>query len=181
MGTLYAATTQQSVGNTTTETSLFPNAITLPPEFMVQNSQLRITILGGMRTKSATPGTLLIRCRWSNVLFNVLWEDSTYTPTVHTPSFLFKIESYILCTAAGASGTLIGQYYGTFFSGSGAADVRQSVALIPVTIDTTQAAILDITTIWQTADVGNVITTTHCAIEVISDPGNFTGPAHIPP
>lgn len=180
MGTLYAATTQQIVGNTAVETSLFPNAITLPPGFMVQNSQLRVTIIGGMQTKSATPGTLTLTCRWSNGVFNVLWQDNTYTPTVHTAAFLFKIESYILCAAAGISGTLIGQYQGTFFSSISAADQRQQFAFATVTLDTTLAAILDVTATWQTADVGNVIKTTHCAIEVISDPGNFTGPAHIP-
>src|SRR5437879_4943285 len=121
MATIYASTTDKSIINTTTETSLIANEIDIPADFMAVGTTLRLTLIGFTDTKLVGPGTLTLRLRWSNGTFIVLTQD-TYTPTPHISGFFVEISYYIACRVAGVSGTFRTQGRALFFTGNTTVD-----------------------------------------------------------
>lgn len=168
VGCIFTKTTETTITNTTTETSVVGTGVgtvTLPANFLKVGKTLRITAMGVMNCDLAASLTPKVK------LGSTVIDTGSVAPSmpmVSTP-VAWKFEAICTCKTTGASGTLWTQGIFTFFVNSGT--VMQgygSPNTATVTIDTTAQQAADLTFTWGTASSGNSITCTNLVVEVLN-------------
>jgi hypothetical protein len=169
-----------AVSNTTTETIVCPD-FNIPAFYMLPGRTLRLWAFGVNSNVVTTPGTLTVRVRWGGVAGTVLLATAAQglDTTAHTNA-LWNCYAHIVCRTAGSSGT--------FMSG-GAVNVFNLLAstaanLLPalwgsagapgasgnatVTVDTTTAKLLSVTSASSVATSPTNVTCQQRIIEVLN-------------
>lgn len=145
------------ISNSTSETIVCPD-FSIPAYFMQPGRTLYIDASGVASNVVTTPGTLTMRLRWGGVAGTVLAATAAQglDTTAHTNA-AWRLEAWVTCRSAGASGTFL--TYGTFelfslLSSSaanllpalmGSAGAPGASANAAVTVDTTTAKLLSLT------------------------------------
>lgn len=167
--TLFTGTADKTVANTSSETSGVPAAgtgsMTLPANFFDVGRSIRIKG-GGIFSTLITPGNLTVKVKYgSTVMASVTIGNLLASATNNA----FDFECTITCRTTGASGTattagLISYETGTLARGMAALNNTGATA----TIDTTAAALIDVTVTWATANASNTLTTTTASMEILN-------------
>lgn len=165
-GTIFTATADAVVANTTTETTLLGSGIgstTLPANFLVPGKTIRVTVVGKIAS-TLTP-TFRIRLK----LGTFILVDTTATAlSVITGTNLFTFTAVFTnrITGVGGSGTSQGsfQYFTAATVGANLAPVNTG----SIGYDTTIAETIDVMATWGTASSSNTITATNAVIEVLN-------------
>lgn len=168
-GTLFAATTDKTVTNTSSETSIIGTGVgtaTLPTNFFVAGKTVRI-IGGGAYSTALTPGNLTIKIKYGSIIVASVVITNLLTSASSVP-FLF--EAYMTCRTTGSSGTI--QPNGSFdytLTTAGAWDFGSlNNGATTATINTTTSNLLDITATWATPSTSNIIKNVNALIEILN-------------
>ena len=160
---IFAQTQTVTVANTAAETTLVgtgQGSVTLPANFFYAGKSIKLTMLG-YHSSTANP----------NITINLKLGGTTISTTgAHSSgngsNDVFKIENWITCRTAGATGTIFaqGEYDEIHTSGLVAGMPNTGTD----TIDTTGTLAVNITVTWGTADPGNTISATNFIIENVA-------------
>ncbi len=169
VGCIFTQTADQTVTNTTTETTLLGTGVgtkTLPSNFFTIGKTIRLRV-GGVYSTPITGATATIRVKYG----------STTLATIATTSLLASAsnlevdgEVLITCRTTGGTGTVITHgdiEYLTGVTGTIAVDPLNNAGAT-TTIDTTTTNALDVTIQWDTADAAKIAKSTACFIEVLN-------------
>jgi hypothetical protein len=165
-GPLFASTADQTVANTTTETTLIGSGVgtkTLSANYLVAGKTITAIVRGRMGSKAVSPGSLTIKVKLGST---VIWSGAV-TPAASLANDYMEVKADITCRTTGASGTVFGQ--ATLFFNDGvttAVNAPDGANTTTSTIDTTTTQAVDVTATWATADANNTITG---SIGIISD------------
>lgn len=166
---IFSGTADQTIANTTTETTLFGTGVgnlTLPASFWFVGRQIRIRLAGTIAT-TLTP-TADIKLKYGST---VLLDSTALALPVLTGTNPWKIEATITCRSTGASGSVGAEMDIELTSGGVVVGAALKVAILPVaptTIDTTSASALDVTFTWGTASALDTITTKTALVEFLN-------------
>ena len=169
MAFLFVGTTNKTVQNTVTETTLFPAAggtLVIPANQVVAGSLLRITIQGAFIT-DAIPPTLRFRVRLTGGASVVVGDTTARALAFITVDSLFSLVFEIRTDTLGATGiinacgrvvvptaTVTAPEFWSLRTGSG--------HVIDSTVDQT----LDVTAAWGTANANNSIRSEIAVVEI---------------
>ena len=157
VGVIFTQTADQTIANTTTETTLFGTGVgtlTLPANFWVVGKTIRIEIHGDF-ADTGNP-TAQIRVKLDAV---ELSDSTAITLSGLGGTEEWETEVIITCRSVGGSGTLetvVDWEYETT-TGSSAIE-RLDIGGTLQTVDTTQSDTLDVTFAWGTANALNTLT-----------------------
>jgi hypothetical protein len=157
--TIFSATTNAVVGNTTQERSLAGpgvGSLLLPANMLEPGTSVRVLVRGVYSTGSA--GDLTLRVKFGGVVL----ETGVGVTSKSETNQAFELEALVVCRTVGKTGTVIA-------AGSVAWAVTKPVTGLPqfaptttpVTVDTTVAAPFDVTIQWTVAAASDVVTITH--------------------
>jgi len=172
--TLYVATADKTVGNTTTETSIIgtgvgsltpqPAAVSTPPTgvlpFWVIGKTVRVRVMGRLSQLVAGPNHT-VKIYLGATALGTIGPYATASALTNTG---FSYEFLITCRTTGATGTV----YTQGFTLNTTLGQNHMGATSTVTIDTTASSALDVKFTWGTADAGNTITATHTIVEALN-------------
>ena len=133
-------------------------SVTLPAGFWTVGKLLRISAGGTINSKSGTPGSVRFDAKLGTV---TVLTSSGYTMTASIVGSPWLIEGWLLCTAIGETGTLIGGAYITYPSSSlttvGFVFPMPTPGVGPqdVVVDTTAEQIFDLVSTFGTSDANN--------------------------
>lgn len=165
--TLFSQISTQTVGNTTTETSILgtgTGAKTLPANLLTPGKVLRLKVRGVYSTAAILP-TLTVRVKLGGV---TLASQAITNLIVAATNSAFSGEIDIKCRTAGASGTVDAFGALTYsISGSTRGFAELNTALTPVVVDTTAALPLDATVQWSAASASNTVSSLTATVQVI--------------
>lgn len=160
---LFIQTTNKTVANTVTETSLIDGGVgslTLPANFFNVGKTLKFELLGFH--SAVTNPTIRMRVKIGSVVLC----DTGAVNSANSTNDLVQLNAIITGYTTGATGSVHGHgYYQELGSGF---NNFQMVNTSPVTIDTTVSNTVDITVEWGTASASNTITSTNVIIWVIN-------------
>ena len=160
--TIFTATADKTVANTTTETSLFGTGVgtlTLPANFFVAGRTIRARVRGYV-SDTGSP-TMQARVKLGAVVI----ASVTSGAIIATGTRPFVVEAVLTCRTTGATGAFIGQIYEQYGSTGGA---DYSVTSATVAVDTTASNALDVMLTWSAADALNTATITNATVEVLN-------------
>lgn len=160
MYTLFAQTADQTVANTTTETTLFfsgAGTLTLPANFFVVGKTIQF-YLGGFHSSTGNPtATINIKLGGTTIATGTLTSGNGSNDG-------FTIFGALICRSTGGSGTI--SCKGVFTEEHTGGGLIGLVSTTATTIDTTATQTFDVTITWGTADAGNTITNQIGVLEV---------------
>jgi hypothetical protein len=169
-GSVYSQTSDITVGNTVTETSVITGATgsgspTLSAGFFTAGKTIRV-VVWGYHSAAAAP-----TIEWKMKLGAVTVLDTTAIATNNSTNQEILAQGYITCRTTGAMGTFFsqGRYEELTHLDS------QMVNTATATVDTTASQLVDVTVQWGTAAVGNTVTVTNVSIEVVGGGGGGGG------
>lgn len=166
----WATAAGTAVGNTVTETILFPNVI-IPANFMQDGRVLRLNAFGQWGIQAAA-NTLRIRVRWGGVAGTVLWDTGAITNSADAETAAqWSAEIYLQTRSNGATGTIMTMgntvigfdtvptiettaHYGLATVNSVGGVVSPAATTVDLTADTA----LSLTWTWGTANAANTAT-----------------------
>lgn len=162
--TTFTQTASVTVGNSTTETSLFgtgQGSLTLPINTLNTGKRVRWTLMGTI-TDTGTP-TLNLRIKVGG---STIASTGAVALTGTVVNRVFRLEFEMVCRSIGASGTVIGQ--GSFwYDNSTNLGTTEGIAMTATaTVDTTAQLTLDASAQWGTADPADTLTVTNATVEV---------------
>lgn len=172
VGTVYTATTNRLIGNTTASTSLFSTSsvgtLMFPPDFMAPGKLLRIRG-AGIYSAPVTPGSASI----------VLTLGGSTLASLATSSFLgnatsagFAFESNILCQTSGTTGkfSTVGNvnYQGVLGLNSIRVFDDLDADGTATTLNSTTHLLLDLNFTWDTIDSGKTVNIVYSSVEVLN-------------
>lgn len=162
--TTFTQTASVTVGNTTTETSLFgagQGSLTLPINALNTGKRVRWTLMGVI-TDTGTP-TLNLRIKVGGATIASTGAVALVGTVVNR---VFRLTFEMTCRSIGASGTVIGQ--GSFwYDNSTNLGTTEGIAMTATaTVDTTAQLTLDASAQWGTADPTDTLTVTNATVEV---------------
>lgn len=163
--TLFSATADKTVANTTTETSLFGTGVgslTLSANALAAGYAIRITLFG-YKSNPGSAGTITVRLKLGgNTLASVVVTPGTTTNT------LVELRALITCRSAGVSGTVLGQGH---MQAPETVTTNRYWDLVTTggatTVDTTGTLAVDVTWEWQTANANRTVTITNAVVELL--------------
>lgn len=164
-GTFFTQTSDKTVGNTTTETSLVgtgSGSMTLPANTLKAGTTIRVKMKGYVSGVNGDTSTLKIKLGST--------ELATSTGTWQTLTGVgFDFEFDLTCRTTGATGTVIGQGRSLIAGGQGFATVTMRALTMSTTktIDTTASQTIDLTYTWGTASASDTITITNLTAEIL--------------
>ena len=166
-GAVYSQTSDITVGNTVTETSVITGATgsgspTLSAGFFTAGKTIRV-VVWGYHSATAAP-----TIEWKMKLGAVTVLDTTAVASNNSTNQEILAQGYITCRTTGAMGTFFsqGRYEELTHLDS------QMVNTAAATVDTTASQLLDVTVQWGTAAIGNTVTVTNVSIEVVGGGGS---------
>lgn len=170
VGTIFTATADRTVTNTTSESTILGTGIgtlTLPSDFFNVGKTIRLRVGGVYSTPLAATPSLVIKVKYG----------STVLATVTTTSLLsgatnleFDGEILITCRSTGGSGTVMVHgdiEYATGIGGTISVDPLNNAGAT-TTINTTTSNALDITVTWDTATATRIAKSTSVTVEVLN-------------
>lgn len=161
---IFAATADKTVGNTTTETTLFGTGVgslTLPANLFIIGRTVRI-VLRGYITGTANPTVRFKIKLGANIIVDTTALGTLLGAGTQHP-FLFDGE--IICRTTGASGAFVGQLVVASNAAANFVDGSQTTATVAA--DTTASQVLDATLAWGTANAANTVTITNATVELL--------------
>lgn len=164
-GGQFAQTADQTIANTTTETTCFGSgvgALTLPANELVVGKTIRIKLVGRIST-SATPGSVTVKLKLGSAVI----ASRTFTPSANLAGRHLQIEAVITCRSTGVSGTVMGQGLTTIVFLDTTTLGHYMQATSPTTVDTTISQAIDVTWDWGTASASNTVTFTNAEVELL--------------
>lgn len=165
-GAAFVQTADQTVTNTTTETTLFGTGTgsTTLGSGVLAGRTIRITLRGVLSTP-VTPGALTIRVKVGST---TIATATTSSLAASASNAQFRFETLIQTRTSGVSGTVVSS--GTFAYQGASAVIVESLdnAGATVTVDTTVSNALNVTAQWDTADTGKIIKSVVATIELVN-------------
>ena len=165
-GASFVQTADQTVTNTTTETTLFGTGTgsTTLASGVLAGRTIRITLRGVMSTP-VTPGTLTIRVKVGSTTIATATASSLVGSSSNSQ---FRFETLIQNRTTGVSGTVVSS--GTFSYQGASAVVVETLdnAGATATVDTTASNAINVTAQWDTADTGKIIKSVVATIELVN-------------
>lgn len=166
MGLIYVAKSDKSIINTTIETTLLPDTITIPANEIVAGTTFQMTMIGDYTT-AAVPGTLRIRVYIGST---VVGDTSTVTPTASmSAAAVWKLFwSLSFRTSGGAAQQ---RSTGTILMGTStvsALSVPNFIYIDGLTwpnLNMGSDRVLDVTAQWSTASASNSMTCRHALLD----------------
>lgn len=156
-----AMTASATVANTTTATTIVGTVTggkTLAANSLVAGKSVRIRASGVLSSVSQPNLTVLVK------FGSVTVATTGAVAQVGTPSNAgWELDVIVTCRTAGASGTVFAQ--GLLRYGANLVPLAATAA---VTVDTTAAAIIDVTAQWGAASASNTITATNALFEILN-------------
>lgn len=169
-GTIFTQTADQTVTNTTTETTILGSGVgtkTLPANFFVAGKTIRLRIGGIYSTPAVATPSIIIKVKYG----------STTIATVTTSSLLsgasnleFDGEVLITCRTTGSSGTVMVHgdiEYATGVAGTISVDPLNNAGAT-TTINTTTSNAIDVTAQWDSATSTRIGKSTISTMEVLN-------------
>ncbi|MBS0477733.1 MAG: hypothetical protein JSR79_00330 [Proteobacteria bacterium] len=156
MKVLYKTTASATVGNTTTETSLFGSGVgslTIPANSLAVGSYLRLTLRGTCQTITS-PGNQTIKVKIGGL--TVCTATTTLAST--TPGQYTEIVADLYVTAIGASGSVNGHGKWAKYDSSIGDTFEIVTPGTAQTVNTTGTLAVDCTMTWATANANNTMT-----------------------
>lgn len=166
---LYAATTDSTLTNTITETSIIPTGIgtlTAPANFLVVGKVLRARIAGIYTTPGLGTPAITVKIKLGST---VIGSVTTSSLAVGITGARFYGDSYITVRSIGASGSVVidsGVTYNT--TGNVIVSDALNNGAAAVTIDTTGSLTMDVTGTWDTASTTRIIKVTTFTLEALN-------------
>jgi hypothetical protein len=165
-GLLFTQTADKTVGNTTTETSLFDGGVgslVIPKNTLKVGDTVRMRLMGYVSGTNGDASTIKVKLGASELVSSTSNFPATVTGVFVEFLYEFTIRSI------GSAGTVMGQGRTMFNAsvGFGTSTVRGlQMTSGAVAIDTTKDNLVDITYTWGTARVENTITITNATVEI---------------
>lgn len=166
VGKLAFANTTVPAGNTnanSTAENAFSSSYTIPANSLTAGSIIRVNLYGVYGTTVVAP-TLTGKLKLGST---VMLNTGALTTVVSLTNAGWWAEALMIVQTTGASGSIEAQGYAVFAT---AATTGLSVNIAntaAITIDTTAAQALTVTTQWSAANAANTITLRQAAIEVV--------------
>ena len=162
---IFTQTADKTVGNTTTETTLFgtgSGTLTLPANFFVVGRTIRVRMCG---VHSVTGSETM---RYKAYLGSTAIGDTTAVTEINDTSEGWELSFIVTCRTTGATGTVATSGIVYMHEATTALDGLdfQTTAGTTYTIDTTASQVLDIKVTHGTANAGNTITCMNATVEV---------------
>lgn len=163
--TTFTQTASVTVGNSTTETSLFgagQGSLTLPINTLNTGKRVRWTLMGTI-SDTGTP-TLNMRIKVGG---STIASTGAVALAGTVSNRAWRLTFEMTCRSVGASGTVIGQ--GSFwYDDSTNAGTTIGIAMTATaTVDTTAQLTLDASAQWGTLSASNTLTCTNANVEVL--------------
>lgn len=166
-GCIFTQTADQTIANTTTETTLFGTGvgtITLPANFWVVGKTIRLEIHGDFADTGNPTAEIQVYYGATSLI-----DSGAITLSGLSGIEEWECEVIITCRSTGATGTLetvIDWEYETT-TGSSAIE-RLDVSGTLTVVDTTAAGALDVTYQWGTANASNTLTSEVALVQVLN-------------
>lgn len=168
-GCIFTQTSDQTIANTTTETTLIGSGVgtvTLPANFWVAGKTVRIKAYGKYSTDPMLSGNETVKVKIGSTTIST--NSGISFGLMETDSY-WEAEVIITCRTTGVSGTVYSQGLFSYqVTGSTRLTSDPLKNSATDTIDTTASAALNLTFQWPTADAGDTITTTNLTVEVLN-------------
>jgi hypothetical protein len=103
----WATASAAAVGNTVTETILFPN-VTIPANYMQDGRSLFIQAQGQHSTLGSGTVTLIFRLRWGGVAGTAICITGTITQLISLTAAVWCLEILVQTRSNGSAGTVMG-------------------------------------------------------------------------
>lgn len=162
---LFTATADATVGNTTTETTLFGSgsgSLTLSANYLTTGKTVAVRMWGYITT-NVTP-TFRLRLKLGSTV--IADSVAVATPNIGATARPFIVDAIITCRTTGATGTVMAQVEyligGTASSLTVATEGSETNAA--VTIDTTATQAVDLMATWGAANAQNTVTVTNACL-----------------
>ena len=161
----FTQTANQTVGNTTTETTMFGSGVgslSIPANTLIVGRTYRIKLKGYASGTNGDTSTLKVKLGSVELVSSVgTWQTLT--------DIGFTLEFDFTCRTTGTTGTVAGNGYSLVSGGQGFSTVSMRALLAGTdTIDTTIDNLIDLTYQWSSTKVGNTITITNASVEVLN-------------
>lgn len=163
----YAATADQTITNTTTETTLFGTGVgtlTFPANFWTVGRIVRINISGDIADTGNPTAQVRVKLGATTV------SDSTATTLAGlsgTEEWDCKVT--LVCESIGASGTIETNIMFEYETTTGSSPVRRfDIAGTNTVYDTTASGAVDVTFQWGTASASNTLVSQISTVEVLT-------------
>lgn len=160
---LFTATADATVGNTTTETTLFGSgsgSLTLSANYLTTGKTIAVRMWGYITT-NVTP-TFRLRLKLGSTV--IADSVAAATPIIGATARLFMVDAVLTCRTTGATGTVIGQVEYMFGGTSTTIAIEGSETNATTTIDTTATQAVDVMATWGTAHAQNTVTVTNACL-----------------
>ncbi len=162
-----------AVGNTTTETIVFPNLV-IPANYMADGRVLRGRIYGQIGNVVTAAPTVTFRIRWGGVAGTVLAASAAITTSATAfTAAMWSMEFLIVTRTNGTAGSLFATGEVNIsndatpqarFMGSAGANTPAAVSSLDLTADTA----LSISAQWGTANAANTLTGHQYILEALN-------------
>jgi hypothetical protein len=161
---LVAANTTVPAGNTIANNNVetnFTSNYSIPANACQVGKVYRVTARG-VYGSTATPGNLTIRVKLGTTNIGA---TAAAAPTANLTNKGWETSFNITCITTGATGTVEGQGFTRLNTSTTAAETREMLNTATVTINTTTAQTLQLSTQWATANAANTITLRQLIVE----------------
>jgi hypothetical protein len=169
-GCIFTQTSDKTISNTTTETTMFDGGVgtlTLPANFFVVGKTLRLRIGAVYTTPGAGTPSLVIKIKYGST---VLASVTTSNLDKGVTNKFIVVDTLITCRSTGSSGTVISHGTVLYYNGSVAATIGDDLSNggSTATINTTTSNAMDITATWDSATSTRSLKTTIATVEVLN-------------
>lgn len=164
-GVVFTQIADRTIGNTTTETSMFSTGVgslTIPANTLVAGRTYRIKLKGYASGNNGDTSTIKVKLGNTELVSSTgTWQKLT--------DIGFTLEFDFTCRTTGATGTVAGNGYSLVSGGQGFSTVLMRALLAGTdTINTTVDQAIDLTYQWSAASADNKITITNASVEVLN-------------
>ena len=164
-GIAFTQTADRTIGNTTTETTMFSTGVgslSIPANTLVAGRTYRIKLKGYASGTNGDTSTIKVKIGSTELVSSTgNWQTLT--------DIGFTLEFDFTCRTTGTTGTVAGNGFSLVSGGQGFSTVSMRALLAGTdTINTTIANTIDLTYQWSDAKAGNTITITNASIEVLN-------------
>jgi hypothetical protein len=159
--TLWIKTSDTTVANTTSETSIGGTIVTFPANFLKLNKAFRLRLAGFFSTKTTGAGNLTVKIKLGST---IIAQSAAFALDTNIVNGFWELgECCFGVRSVGATGTIMGQCGFKHSFADASQDELHIAPMINTTaviIDTTASQALTVTVQFSVADVANTITCT---------------------
>lgn len=176
----WATSTSSMIGNTATETVVFPN-VTIPANYLQDGRTLRVRAIGTYT--SAAAAWLSFGLRWGGVAGTVLCKSSPTTVASSVYGAMWEVDALVSARTNGTNASIMSNGVLRLYSPAQASvATTANGAMTPMTsqgsstltigatsnCDTTADTALSLTATWGTASAGNIVQGFNYTIEAMN-------------